>query len=168
MISTERETNGVLVEVRGKEAERDNAVQKGACCQATRLTESGGGGGECFIHLPSARRASRSPFPTLFAGQRSFFLSLPFLYFLFRIRVWYAPRILRTDTPPPPQSPASHHRYYHTMSLKAELETWASALQAYEENDYEKAIDLFSVRTPAGAPGVSLTIRSASRTRPRS
>jgi hypothetical protein len=54
------------------------------------------------------------------------------------------------------------------MSLKAELETWASALQAYEENDYEKAIDLFSVRTPAGVPGVSLTIRSASRTRPRS
>lgn len=31
------------------------------------------------------------------------------------------------------------------MSLKAELETWASALKAYDENDYEKALDLFSV-----------------------
>jgi hypothetical protein len=32
------------------------------------------------------------------------------------------------------------------MSLKAELETWASALKAYDENDYEKSLDLFSVR----------------------
>jgi hypothetical protein len=31
------------------------------------------------------------------------------------------------------------------MSLKAELETWASALKAYDEEDFEKALDLFSV-----------------------
>jgi len=30
------------------------------------------------------------------------------------------------------------------MSLKAELETWASALKAYDEEDLEKALDLFS------------------------
>ncbi|EJD07981.1 uncharacterized protein FOMMEDRAFT_101396 [Fomitiporia mediterranea MF3/22] len=30
------------------------------------------------------------------------------------------------------------------MSLKAELETWASALKAYDEEDFEKALDLFS------------------------
>lgn len=32
------------------------------------------------------------------------------------------------------------------MSLKAELETWASALKAYEEEDLEKSLYLFSVR----------------------
>lgn len=32
------------------------------------------------------------------------------------------------------------------MSLKAELETWAAALKAYDEQDFEKALDLFSVR----------------------
>jgi hypothetical protein len=32
------------------------------------------------------------------------------------------------------------------MSLKAELETWAAALKAYDEEDFEKALDLFSVR----------------------
>jgi neutrophil cytosolic factor 2 len=31
------------------------------------------------------------------------------------------------------------------MSLKAELETWAAALKAYDEEDFEKALDLFSV-----------------------
>lgn len=30
------------------------------------------------------------------------------------------------------------------MSLKAELETWAAALKAYDENDYERSIRLFS------------------------
>ncbi|KJA20777.1 hypothetical protein HYPSUDRAFT_42870 [Hypholoma sublateritium FD-334 SS-4] len=30
------------------------------------------------------------------------------------------------------------------MSLKAELETWAGALKAYDEEDFEKALDLFS------------------------
>jgi len=30
------------------------------------------------------------------------------------------------------------------MSLKAELETWASALKAYDEEDFEKSLDLFS------------------------
>ncbi|KAF9010469.1 NADPH oxidase regulator NoxR [Cyathus striatus] len=30
------------------------------------------------------------------------------------------------------------------MSLKAELETWAAALKAYDEQDFEKALDLFS------------------------
>jgi neutrophil cytosolic factor 2 len=30
------------------------------------------------------------------------------------------------------------------MSLKAELETWAAALKAYDDEDFEKALDLFS------------------------
>ncbi|GLB37380.1 putative NADPH oxidase regulator [Lyophyllum shimeji] len=30
------------------------------------------------------------------------------------------------------------------MSLKAELETWSAALKAYDEEDFEKALDLFS------------------------
>ncbi|KAF7321556.1 P-type phospholipid transporter [Mycena kentingensis (nom. inval.)] len=30
------------------------------------------------------------------------------------------------------------------MSLKAELETWAAALEAYDKEDFEKALDLFS------------------------
>ncbi len=30
------------------------------------------------------------------------------------------------------------------MSLKAELETWAAALKAYDEEDYEKSLELFS------------------------
>jgi len=30
------------------------------------------------------------------------------------------------------------------MSLKAELETWAASLKAYDEEDFEKALDLFS------------------------
>lgn len=32
------------------------------------------------------------------------------------------------------------------MSLKAELQTWAAALKAYDEEDFEKSLDLFSVR----------------------
>lgn len=35
------------------------------------------------------------------------------------------------------------------MSLKAELETWSAALQAYDEEDFEKALDLFEVRAVA-------------------
>ncbi|KAI9573193.1 hypothetical protein HD554DRAFT_2167476 [Boletus coccyginus] len=31
-----------------------------------------------------------------------------------------------------------------SLSLKAELETWAAALQAYDEQDFERALDLFS------------------------
>lgn len=31
------------------------------------------------------------------------------------------------------------------MSLKAELETWSAALKAYDEEDFEKSLDLFSV-----------------------
>ncbi|KAI9571706.1 hypothetical protein HD554DRAFT_2168957 [Boletus coccyginus] len=31
-----------------------------------------------------------------------------------------------------------------SLSLKAELETWAAALKAYDEQDFEKALDLFS------------------------
>lgn len=30
------------------------------------------------------------------------------------------------------------------MSLKSKLETWAAALKAYDEEDFEKALDLFS------------------------
>jgi len=33
------------------------------------------------------------------------------------------------------------------MSLKAELETWAAALKAYDEEDFEKSLELFSVRS---------------------
>lgn len=33
------------------------------------------------------------------------------------------------------------------MSLKAELETWAAALKAYDEEDFEKSLGLFSVRS---------------------
>ena len=35
------------------------------------------------------------------------------------------------------------------MSLKAELEIWAAALKAYDEGDFEKSLDLFSVRAVA-------------------
>ena len=38
------------------------------------------------------------------------------------------------------------------MSLKAELETWAAALKAYDEEDFEKSLDLFSVRPPPSPP----------------
>jgi hypothetical protein len=33
------------------------------------------------------------------------------------------------------------------MSLKAELEIWANALKAYDEEDFEQALSLFSVTT---------------------
>lgn len=33
------------------------------------------------------------------------------------------------------------------MSLKAELETWVDALNAYDAQDFDKALDLFGVRT---------------------
>lgn len=39
------------------------------------------------------------------------------------------------------------------MSLKAELETWAAALKAYDEEDFEKSLDLFSVRSISPALG---------------
>ena len=32
------------------------------------------------------------------------------------------------------------------MSLKAELETWAAALKAYDEGDFDKSLTLFFVR----------------------
>ena len=32
------------------------------------------------------------------------------------------------------------------MSLKAELETWAAALKAYDEEDFDKSLVLFFVR----------------------
>lgn len=31
------------------------------------------------------------------------------------------------------------------MTLKAELETWAAALKSYDEQDFERALELFSV-----------------------
>jgi tetratricopeptide (TPR) repeat protein len=43
------------------------------------------------------------------------------------------------------------------MSLKAELETWAAALKAYDEEDFDKALDLFSVRLPCRRPCQSRT-----------
>ena len=58
------------------------------------------------------------------------------------------------------------------MSLKAELETWASALKAYDEGDFEKALDLFSVRIglsqrPSVVVHLMLEHASASPTPPR-
>jgi hypothetical protein len=32
------------------------------------------------------------------------------------------------------------------MSLKAELETWAAALSAYDEEDFDKSLQFFFVR----------------------
>jgi neutrophil cytosolic factor 2 len=32
------------------------------------------------------------------------------------------------------------------MSLKAELESWAAALKAYDEEDFEQSLEIFSVR----------------------
>jgi hypothetical protein len=52
------------------------------------------------------------------------------------------------------------------MSLKAELETWASALKAYDEEDLEKALDLFTVHSfplPLSL-GTALTTRWRSQT----
>jgi len=33
-----------------------------------------------------------------------------------------------------------------TLTLQAELETWAAALKAYDEEDFEKSLEMFSVR----------------------
>jgi hypothetical protein len=35
------------------------------------------------------------------------------------------------------------------MSLKAELEVWASALAAYDAEKFDEALELFSVSTPS-------------------
>lgn len=47
------------------------------------------------------------------------------------------------------------------MSLKAELETWAAALKAYDEQDFEKSLDMFSVSGPRsthhGEPAVLIS-----------
>ena len=40
------------------------------------------------------------------------------------------------------------------MSLKAELDIWASALQAYDEQDFQRSLALFSVREPL-SPNIS-------------
>jgi neutrophil cytosolic factor 2 len=49
------------------------------------------------------------------------------------------------------------------MSLKAELETWAAALKAYDEEDFEQSLELFSVRLRLFFPfGVSSHIPSQS------
>lgn len=57
------------------------------------------------------------------------------------------------------------------MSLKAELETWAAALKAYDDEDFERSLDMFSVRLPLSnlslSPSVSLPF-SASETPQRS
>ena len=52
-----------------------------------------------------------------------------------------------------------HHRHHITsiktetdMSLKAELETWAAALQAYDDEDFDKSLELFSVRLSPSFP----------------
>lgn len=47
------------------------------------------------------------------------------------------------------------------MSLKAELEIWASALKAYDEEDFEKSLETFSVRLPCLPVILTLTFRSS-------
>jgi hypothetical protein len=47
------------------------------------------------------------------------------------------------------------------MSLKAELEMWASALKAYDEEDFEKSLETFSVRLPYLPVILSLTSGSS-------
>jgi len=56
------------------------------------------------------------------------------------------------------------------MSLKAELETWASALKAYDEEDFEKSLDLFSVRSYISASQCATDdwYHSELQTRPKS
>lgn len=43
-----------------------------------------------------------------------------------------------------------------SLSLKAELEAWAAALKAYDEQDFEKALDLFSVSDRSQSPSPHL------------
>ena len=43
------------------------------------------------------------------------------------------------------------------LPSQAELETWVAALKAYEEEDFEKALDLFGVCLPAPPPNDQLT-----------
>ena len=57
--------------------------------------------------------------------------------FAFVLSPLIAPSITRRAT-----SPDSYHK--STMSLKAELETWAAALQAYDQEDFVKSLELFS------------------------
>jgi len=53
------------------------------------------------------------------------------------------------------------------MSLKAELETWAAALKAYDEEDFNQALELFSVRCycPPLVPRETLTAIDAAADR---
>jgi hypothetical protein len=41
------------------------------------------------------------------------------------------------------------------MSLKAELEAWAAALKAYDEEDFQQSLDIFSVRSRSFLPSFS-------------
>ncbi len=43
------------------------------------------------------------------------------------------------------------------MSLKAELETWAAALKAYDEEDFEQSLELFSVCPHSPLPSLSVS-----------
>ena len=53
------------------------------------------------------------------------------------------------------------------MSLKAELESWAAALKAYDEEDFEQSLEIFAVCLSFPPPhSVRLTLsRRASPTR---
>ena len=44
------------------------------------------------------------------------------------------------------------------MSLKAELETWAAALKAYDEEDFDKSLGFFFVRRTRIIVDVFLTM----------
>jgi hypothetical protein len=79
---------------------------------------------------------------------------------LFSLQYWYLGRVRhahyynRATSNPPYNSTlytllcGSLFRQYPTqaMSLKAELEVWAAALKAYDEEDFERSLDLFLVR----------------------
>jgi hypothetical protein len=43
------------------------------------------------------------------------------------------------------------------MSLKAELETWAAALKAYDEEDFEQSLELFLVCPRSPPPSLSVS-----------
>lgn len=96
-----------------------------------------------------------TPLPTIFVDC----VHLDFALFLFLFVLYLSPFL---PIPSIPQSCVCcvwHARPYPTfdrtllpvlpamsLSLKAELETWAAALKAYDEQDFDKALDLFSVR----------------------
>jgi hypothetical protein len=67
-------------------------------------------------------------------------LSILFVFFAHHLSrfIYPAPFVIPSFSKPPSLAGG--------MSLKAELDIWASALQAYDEQDFQKSLALFSVR----------------------